>query len=68
MATANNPNNPIAFDPQLMPPHVQERFFASALSFEKEALRQPGGREMIDAETAARKERMAAQKAAQEGR
>ena len=52
-----NENNPIGFDPSLAPDYVQTRLFAAGLALAKRVLQQPEGREMIDAETAARKER-----------
>lgn len=40
-----------------IPEHVQEEISRSTLEFIKSVLRQPGGREMLDAKTAARKAR-----------
>lgn len=53
----------VKLDVSLIPDHVSDELAAATLDFVRSILRQPGGREMLDAKTAARKKRQAVQAA-----
>lgn len=53
----------VRLDVSLIPEHVRDELAAATLEFVRNTLRQPGGREMLDARTAARKAREATEAA-----
>ena len=59
-----NKESSIEFDPSLVPDHVREEISRATLDLIKSILQQPGGREMLDARTAARKARQEAEQKA----
>lgn len=51
----------VELDVNLIPDHVRDELAAATLEFVRNTLRQPGGREMLDARIEARKARKAAE-------
>jgi hypothetical protein len=63
--TAEQEKQFIDFDPDLMPEHVKRQIFAAGRRLVLDILNTPGGRELLDAKTAARHARQAMQKGGQ---